>query len=129
MEEFQLPIVLFCIYQSQCRAGSGNADCKHGSIKSALAAIGQQGNELEFLDGLQEERLNHDFEFWAFTTVKIQDKQTKEHSRSKVNRGQRKTLARLENALGWNTYPGNTFKKPVSGVDLPLFKCMWLGYR
>lgn len=69
---------------------------KHGSIKNALAAIGQQGNELEFLSGLQEERLNHDFEFWAFTTVKIQDKQTKELIPFKLNRGQRKTLARLE---------------------------------
>lgn len=41
-------------------------------------------------------RCEHDFEYWAATSVKIQDKVTKKRVAFKLNRGQRKVLEVLE---------------------------------
>lgn len=41
-------------------------------------------------------RVKHDFEFWAFTCVKIQDKTTKQLIPFKLNKGQRKLLRTFE---------------------------------
>lgn len=47
------------------------------------------------LSEITGERIKHDFEFWAFTCVKIQDKVTKELTPFKLNRAQRKLLGRI----------------------------------
>lgn len=43
-----------------------------------------------------EERYKHDFEYWAYTCIKIQDKESLEDVPFKLRRGQRKLLAKLE---------------------------------
>lgn len=50
----------------------------------------------DILNGLAMDRLKHDFEFWAITCAKIQDKLTKKMIPFKLNRGQRKLLGRYE---------------------------------
>lgn len=50
----------------------------------------------DILNGLAMDRLKEDFEFWAFTCAKIQDKLTKKMIPFKLNRGQRKLLGRYE---------------------------------
>ena len=50
----------------------------------------------EALYEINKERIVHDFEFWAATCVKIQDKMTKELIPFKLNRAQRKLLKRYE---------------------------------
>lgn len=49
-----------------------------------------------FMKGLAENRFNYDFEYWAYTTVKIQDKISKKLVPFKLNKGQRKLLASFE---------------------------------
>ena len=50
----------------------------------------------DILNGLAMDRLKEDFEFWAITCAKIQDKLTKKMIPFKLNRGQRKLLGRYE---------------------------------
>jgi hypothetical protein len=49
-----------------------------------------------FMKDLMNMRFRHDFEFWAFSTVKIQDKQSKQMIPFRLNRPQRKALAIIE---------------------------------
>jgi len=49
-----------------------------------------------FLNSLHKVRFEHDFEFWCFLCVKIQDKQTKERIPFRLNRGQRKLVSKFE---------------------------------
>jgi hypothetical protein len=50
----------------------------------------------KFLVGLNKTRMDYDFEFWAITTVKIQDKDTKKDIPFRLNKPQRKLLKELE---------------------------------
>ena len=50
----------------------------------------------QIIEGIAMDRLKEDFEFWAITCAKIQDKLTKKMIPFKLNRGQRKLLARYE---------------------------------
>lgn len=52
--------------------------------------------EKQFIEGLTRDRLKHDFEFWAYICVKIQDKLTKKQIPLKLNRGQRRLIAKFE---------------------------------
>lgn len=50
----------------------------------------------QIIEGIAMDRLKEDFEFWAITCAKIQDKLTKKMIPFKLNRGQRKLLSRYE---------------------------------
>lgn len=52
--------------------------------------------ERQFFEGLVRDRLRHDFEFWAYTCVRIQDKLTKRPIPFSLNRGQRRLVAKFE---------------------------------
>lgn len=52
--------------------------------------------EKQFFEGFVRNRLRHDFEFWAYTCVKIQDKLTKRPIPFCLNRGQRRLVAGFE---------------------------------
>lgn len=52
--------------------------------------------EKQFFEGFIRDRLRHDFEFWAYTCVKIQDKLTKRPIPFSLNRGQRRLVAKFE---------------------------------
>jgi hypothetical protein len=60
----------------------------------------REGNKAEFIhsiiSGLSMDRLKEDFEFWAATCAKIQDKESKRMIPFILNRGQRKLLAQYE---------------------------------
>lgn len=60
----------------------------------------REPNKAEFihsiLSGLSMDRLKHDFEFWAATCARIQDKESKRMIPFILNRGQRKLLAQYE---------------------------------
>lgn len=60
--------------------------------------------EKQFFEGFTRNRFLHDFEFWAFTCVKIQDKLTKKPIPFKLNRGQRRLIAKFE-AMRNNALP------------------------
>ena len=49
-----------------------------------------------FIKDFSELRFKYDFEYWAITTVKIQDKESKQEIPFRLNRPQRRLLARLE---------------------------------
>lgn len=71
--------------------------CK--SIEKLLIKGGMSGTEKEaqeFLNDLHKVRFNHDFEFWAITCVRIQDKLSKKIIPFKLNRGQRRLLEKYE---------------------------------
>lgn len=53
-------------------------------------------DEKQFFEGFTRHRLSHDFEFWAYLCVKIQDKLTKRPIPFKLNRGQRRLIAKFE---------------------------------
>lgn len=64
--------------------------------KSAEAYAEQEGISLEpFLNQINEARLDYDFEFWAFTGVKIKNKDGGENINFKLNNGQKKLLKAL----------------------------------
>lgn len=52
--------------------------------------------EKEFTSGFYRDRLKHDFEFWCYLCVKIQDKLTKKAIPFKLNRGQRRLVGKFE---------------------------------
>lgn len=52
--------------------------------------------EKQFFEGFVRQRLRHDFEFWAYTCVRIQDKLTKRPIPFCLNRGQRRLVAEFE---------------------------------
>ena len=52
--------------------------------------------EKQFFEGFIRDRLRHDFEFWAYTCVKIQDELTKRPIPFSLNRGQRRLVAKFE---------------------------------
>lgn len=52
--------------------------------------------KIQILNGISMDRLQEDFEFWAITCAKIQDKISKKMIPFKLNRGQRKLVARYE---------------------------------
>lgn len=51
---------------------------------------------IEILNCFHKDRFKYDFEFWAFTCVKIQDKLSKQMIPLKLNRGQRKLVKSFE---------------------------------
>jgi hypothetical protein len=55
-----------------------------------------EGEIAQIVGSLQEIRFDYDFEYWAYTCAKIQDKETKQIIPFKLNRPQRRLLARLE---------------------------------
>lgn len=52
--------------------------------------------EKEFAAGFHRDRLKHDFEFWGYLCVKIQDKLTKKAIPFRLNRGQRRLVGKFE---------------------------------
>lgn len=52
--------------------------------------------EKQFHEGFYRDRLKHDFEFWCYLCVKIQDKLTKRPIPFKLNRGQRRLIGKFE---------------------------------
>lgn len=70
------------------------AIAKHGSIGKAAVMNNLKAEKM--LDNLWMLRLAHDFEFWAFTCVKIQDKQTKKMVPFRLRLAQRILLTELE---------------------------------
>lgn len=72
---------------------------EHGSVEKLLSDTDEQVNDDlidAFVRGLTELRFKYDFEFWAFTTAKIQDKETKALIPFYLNQPQRKILKELE---------------------------------
>ncbi|OJV19431.1 MAG: hypothetical protein BGO30_06015 [Bacteroidetes bacterium 41-46] len=73
---------------------------KHGGkIESLLLKYKYEAtkeNKIEFLNSFHTARFKYDFEFWCFLTVKIQDKLTKQRIPFKLNRGQRRLVAKFE---------------------------------
>lgn len=70
-----------------------------GSIEAVLTHSGLPITEKsvsELFSKVPQIRFDYDFEFWAYTCVKIQDKETKKEIQFKLNRPQRRLLARLE---------------------------------
>jgi len=68
-------------------------------IETIIKSIyGSSNDDLinQFLDGITDDRLDHDFEFWAFVSAKIQDKETKVEIPFRLNKPQRKMLSTLE---------------------------------
>ena len=70
-----------------------------GSFKKVLmdqlGEFSEEANSNAY-KGFINARFQHDFEFWSFTCIKIQDKLTKQLVPFKLNRGQRKLLASFE---------------------------------
>jgi hypothetical protein len=72
---------------------------KIGSLEETLKSIGQSSDidsVAAFNKQLIDIRYRHDFEYWAFTCAKIQDKKTKAIFPLKLNFAQRIYFARLE---------------------------------
>jgi hypothetical protein len=67
-----------------------------GSVESLIESIEEKVPERGLIKELIDIRFKYDFEFWAVTCVKIQDKETKKLIPFTLNRPQRKVLARLE---------------------------------
>ncbi len=71
----------------------------HKSIKVLLQKSGEDcgpDEERAFFQGLTDDRLRHDFEFWASTCAHIQDKTTKQIIKFVLRRPQLKLLLELE---------------------------------
>lgn len=91
-EDYQLPLPMFeddVIQQLE----------RTGSIPDLLREIGEEVNYTSILvieQYITNLRLDHDFEFWAITCAVIQDKKTKRKIPFKLNRPQRRFLAKLE---------------------------------
>ncbi len=63
----------------------------------------KQGIQLEpYLNAINEKRLDYDFEFWAFTGIKIKNKQGGNDIPFKLNNGQRKLLKELMRMMNEN---------------------------
>ena len=77
-----------------------NRVIKMAETKFLFKLEAQSDDKKEFkqsiLEGLMMDRLKEDFEFWAATCAKIQDKLTKRMIPFILNRGQRKLLSRYE---------------------------------
>jgi hypothetical protein len=69
--------------------------CVETLIREIFGRSDEQRIE-EFLDGLTEDRLDNDFEFWAYNAARIQDKESKADIPFRLNRPQRRTLSELE---------------------------------
>lgn len=70
-----------------------------GSIPELLREIGEEVTDLAVIvieQYITDLRLDHDFEFWAITSSTIQDKKSKKKIPFKLNRPQRRFLAKLE---------------------------------
>lgn len=74
----------------------GSVEAVLKKVKEALGPDGIEVSFNNFLKSFTDLRFKYDFEFWAYTTVKIQDKKTKLIIPFKLNRPQRRVLARLE---------------------------------
>lgn len=91
--KFYLPTSMLEIPVIQALSKNG------GRIDLLLKKYGYEGSRVEvsaFLNSLHKVRFKHDFEFWCFLCVKIQDKQTKERIAFRLNRGQRKLVSKFE---------------------------------
>ena len=69
------------------------------SVESLLRSLDQMAvpeNVIGFIKDFTEVRFDYDFEYWAYSTVKIQDKESKQIIPFKLNRPQRKLLGTLE---------------------------------
>jgi hypothetical protein len=72
------------------------AKAMQSKTKSAEEYAESQGINTElFINQINEARLDHDFEFWAFTGVKIKNKDGGENINFKLNNGQKKLLKGL----------------------------------
>ena len=72
---------------------------KAGSIEDLLKQREINSSPLNvnrFINDLTQLRFKYDFEFWAYITARIQDKETKKIIPFKLNKPQLKTLAKLE---------------------------------
>lgn len=72
---------------------------QYGSFKDILLkTTGKYSKEREqkLYKGFIKDRFKHDFEYWALTCIKIQDKISKQYIPFRLNRGQRCTLALFE---------------------------------
>lgn len=72
---------------------------KETQVESLLRNLGQTADSKSiavFVRDLMSLRFKYDFEFWAISCAKIQDKVSKKSIPFKLNRAQRKVLARLE---------------------------------
>ena len=73
--------------------------CKFKTLWDAVQEIYESEHEKhlsELISDIATERIKHDFEFWAYTCVDIQDKITKKLIDFILNKPQRKLLGRLE---------------------------------
>lgn len=92
VEDYRLPLTMFeddVIKQLE----------RTGSIAKLLEDIGEEVTDLAILlieQYITNLRLDHDFEFWAITCGTIQDKKNKQKISFKLNRPQRRFLAKLE---------------------------------
>jgi hypothetical protein len=67
-----------------------------GSAEALLEKFDNVVSLNNFLKSFTDLRFKYDFEFWCYTTVKIQDKESKLIIPFKLNRPQRRVLGRLE---------------------------------
>jgi len=70
-----------------------------GSPEEVVLKVMGQGRKSDvdiLMANLNEQRMKHDFEFWAYTCGKIQDKISKEQIQFRLNKAQRKLLVELE---------------------------------
>lgn len=67
-----------------------------GSVEACMSILGLKGSANVLLSEILYSRMYHDFEYWAFQCVKIQDKRSKKPIPFRLNRPQRRTLASLE---------------------------------
>lgn len=77
-----------------------------GSIKAVIQSTNipySQQVHIQVWEELCKERLIHDFEYWAYKTVKIQDKETKSNIPFKLRQPQRKLLKILDELRLKNT--------------------------
>jgi hypothetical protein len=65
-----------------------------------LYGLGYSSNLLsEFVEGLMQERIKYDFEYWAFLCARIKEKDTGDQIPFKLNRAQRKLVSRFMYAI------------------------------
>jgi hypothetical protein len=106
VEEYRLPLSMFedeVVQQLE----------RTGSIPQLVEETGEDVTEIAILtieQYLINLRLDHDFEFWAITCAVIQDKKTKQKIPFKLNRPQRRFLAKLEEM--------RLAKKPIRSILL-----------
>lgn len=67
-----------------------------GVACKSIYGINYHSHVPEMIEAINQVRISHDFEFWAATCVSIQDKLTKNLTKFKLNKPQRKLLQEIE---------------------------------